>query len=163
MDCVRKPTDNFRTFVCPLLAPDNSWHKCHLYVEQNITARSRCLNWHLPYFQQQMPTSFGSRGFILSVKRCHQGHQKVRSLSVACRTHSGRVQTWKRHGIRCSHPAGRNTHIFLQRMFHMQFHPKSASCASCNITYQSKVRYAYCGSSFQHLVVGIRCSAGSDG
>ena len=24
------------------------------------------------------------------------------------------VQTWKRHGIRCSHPAGRNTHIFLQ-------------------------------------------------
>ena len=29
---------------------------------------------------------------------------------------------------KCSHPAGRNTH-FLQRMFHMQFHPKSASCA----------------------------------
>ena len=45
------------------------------------------------------------------------------------------VQTWKRHGIRCSHPAGRNTHIFLQRMFPMQFHPESASCASCNITY----------------------------
>ena len=37
------------------------------------------------------------------------------------------VQTWKRHGIRCSHPAGRNTHIFLQRMFQMQFHPKSVS------------------------------------
>ena len=77
-DCVRKPADNFRTFVCPL-------------------------------------------------------------LSVACRTHSGRVQTWKRHGIRCSHPAGRNTHIFLQRMFHMQFQPKSVSSASCNITYHSKL------------------------
>ena len=37
------------------------------------------------------------------------------------------VQTWKRRGIRCSHPAGRNTHIFLQRMFQMQFHPKSVS------------------------------------
>ena len=84
-DYVRKPTDNFRTFVCPLR------------------------------------------------------HQKVRSLSVACRTHSGRVQTWKRHGIRCSHPAGRNTHIFLQRMFHMQFQPKSVSSASCNITYHTKL------------------------
>ena len=49
------------------------------------------------------------------------------------------VQTWKRHGIRCSHPAGRNTHIFLQRMFHMQFQPKSVSSASCNITYHSKM------------------------
>ena len=48
------------------------------------------------------------------------------------------VQTWKRHGIRCSHPAGRNTHIFLQRMFPMQFHPESVSCASCNITYLVK-------------------------
>ena len=28
------------------------------------------------------------------------------------------VQTWKRHGIRCSHPAGRIARIFLQRMFH---------------------------------------------
>ena len=42
-----------------------------------------------------MATSFGSRGFILSVKRCHYGHQKVRSLSAACRTHSVSVQTWK--------------------------------------------------------------------
>ena len=29
----------------------NRWHKCHLYVEQNITARSRCLSYHLPFFQ----------------------------------------------------------------------------------------------------------------
>ena len=35
------------------------------------------------------------------------------------------VQTWKRHGIRCKHSAGRNTHIFLQRMFHLHFHLKS--------------------------------------
>ena len=46
------------------------------------------------------------------------------------------VQTWKRHGIRCSHPAGRNTHIFLQRMFQMQFHPKSVSGTFYNITYR---------------------------
>ena len=60
---------------------------------------------------------FGSRGFILSVKRCHQGHQKVRPLSPVCRTCTRRiVQTWKRHGIRCKHSAGRNAHIFLQRI-----------------------------------------------
>ena len=115
---VRIPEDNLQDFcVCPLLAPDNRWHKCHLYVEQNITARSRCLRRHLPYFQQQMPASFGSRGFILSVKMCHQGHQKVRPLSPVCRTCTRRIfQTWKRHGIRCKHSAGRNAHIFLQRI-----------------------------------------------
>ena len=60
---------------------------------------------------------FGSRGFILSVKRCHQGHQKVRPLSPVCRTCTRRiVQTWKRHGIRCKHSAGRNAHIFLHRI-----------------------------------------------
>ena len=26
------------------------------------------------------------------------------------------VQTWKRHGIRCKHSAGRNAHIFLKRI-----------------------------------------------
>ena len=107
----------FQDFCVSLAAPDNRWHKCHLYVEQNITARSRCLSRHLPYFQQQMPASFGSRGFILSVKRCHQGHQKVRPLSPVCRTCTRRIfQTWKRHGIRCKHSAGRNAHIFLQRI-----------------------------------------------
>ena len=35
------------------------------------------------------------------------------------------VQTWKRHGIRCRHSAGRNAHIFLQRIFHLHFHLKS--------------------------------------
>ena len=112
------PGRQFVGLLCvSLAAPDNRWHKCHLYVEQNITARSRCLSRHLPYFQQQMPASFGSRGFILSVKRCHQGHQKVRPLSPVCRTCTRRiVQTWKRHGIRCKHLAGRNAHIFLQRI-----------------------------------------------
>ena len=107
-----------RTFVCVPYGTS----------KQNITARSRCLSRHLPYFQQQMPASFGSRGFILSVKRCHQGHQKVRPLSPVCRTCTRRiVQTWKRHGIRCKHSAGRNAHIFLQRIFHLHFHMKSRS------------------------------------
>ena len=70
-----------------------------------------------------MPTSFGSRGFI---------------LSVTCRTHSGSVQTWKRHGIRCKHPEGRNAHIFLKRMFHLHFQLKSAWCASYNTPYRLK-------------------------
>ena len=35
------------------------------------------------------------------------------------------VQTWKRHGIRCKHSAGRNAHIFLKRIFHLHFHQKS--------------------------------------
>ena len=118
---VRIPEDNLQDFCVSLIGTS----------EQNITARSRCLSRHLPYFQQQMPTSFGSRGFILSVKRCHQGHQKVRPLSPVCRTCTRRiVQTWKRHGIRCKHSAGRNAHIFLQRIFHLHFHMKSRSCVS---------------------------------
>ena len=40
---------------------------------------------------------------------------------------AGHVQTWKRHGIRCKHSAGRNAHIFLQRIFHLHFHQKSKS------------------------------------
>ena len=40
----------------------------------------------------------------------------LHGLSLICRTHSGSVQTWKRHGIRCKHSAGRNTHIFLKRI-----------------------------------------------
>ena len=35
------------------------------------------------------------------------------------------VKTWKRHGIRCKNPAGRNAHIFLKRIFHLHFHQKS--------------------------------------
>ena len=81
------PGRQFVGLLCvSLAAPDNRWHKCHLYVEQNITARSRCLNWHLPYFQQQMPTSFGSRGLILSMREHSQCCQKVRPLSPVCRT-----------------------------------------------------------------------------
>ena len=56
------------------------------------------------------------------------GHQKVRPLSPVCRTCTRRiVQTWKRHGIRCKHSAGRNSHIFLKRIFHLHFHMKSPS------------------------------------
>ncbi|WP_462368409.1 hypothetical protein, partial [Roseburia hominis] len=45
------PGRQFVGLLCvSLAAPDNRWHKCHLYVEQNITARSRCLRRHLPYF-----------------------------------------------------------------------------------------------------------------
>ena len=35
------------------------------------------------------------------------------------------VQTWKRHGIRCKHSAGRNARIFFQRIFYLHFHMKS--------------------------------------
>ena len=48
------------------------------------------------------------------------GH--VRTPKTICRTFVCRtcprriVQTWKRHGIRCKHLAGRNAHIFLQRI-----------------------------------------------
>ena len=46
------PGRQFVGLLCvSLAAPDNRWHKCHLYVEQNITAQSRCLSRHLPYFQ----------------------------------------------------------------------------------------------------------------
>ena len=59
---------------------------------------------------------------------CPLRHQKVRPLSPVCRTCTRRiVQTWKRHGIRCKHSAGRNSHIFLKRIFHLHFHMKSRS------------------------------------
>ena len=92
--------------------------------EQNITARSRCLSRHLPYFQWQM-TASSARFYIV----CEEvPHQKVRPLSPVCRTCTRRiVQTWKRHGIRCKHSAGRNAHIFLQRIFQLHFHMKSRS------------------------------------
>ncbi len=64
-------------------------------------------------------------------------------MSVTCRTHSGSVQTWKRHGIRCKHPAGRNAHIFLKRMFHLHFQLKSAWCASYNIPYRFKANWLF--------------------
>ena len=48
------------------------------------------------------------------------------------------VQTWKRHGIRCKHSAGRNAHIFLKRMFHLHFHQKSKSMIFCHIPYRIK-------------------------
>ena len=58
----------------------------------------------------------------------HPGRQFVGLLSPVCRTCTRRiVQTWKRHGIRCKHSAGRNAHIFLQRIFHLHFHMKSPS------------------------------------
>ena len=50
------------------------------------------VNWHLPYFHSRCQRVSALRGFILSVKWVPLGHVKVRSLSVACRTHSGRVQ-----------------------------------------------------------------------
>ena len=75
-------------------------------------------------------------------------HQKVRPLSPVCRTCTRRiVQTWKRHGIRCKHSAGRNAHIFLKRIFHLHFHMKSPSMFLNHITYQHKAQYASCGSS----------------
>ena len=59
---------------------------------------------------------------------CPLRHQKVRPLSPVCRTCTRRiVQTWKRHGIRCRHSAGRNSHIFLKQIFHLHFHMKSRS------------------------------------
>ena len=36
------------------------------------------------------------------------------------------VKTWKRHGIRCKHPTGRNAHIFSTKIFHLHFQRKSA-------------------------------------
>ena len=48
-------------------------------------------------------------------------------------TFRGVFKTWKRHGIRCKNPAGRNAHIFLQRIFHLHFPQKSAGCTSYHI------------------------------
>ena len=91
-DCVRKPADNFRTFVC------------------------------VPYW-----------------------HQKVRSLSAACRTHSVSVQTWPRHGMGCQPRHGRNTRILLQRICRRLFILELfVLWYSCNITYHFKEIFAYC-------------------
>ena len=65
-----------------------------------------------------------------------------------CRTCTRRiVQTWKRHGIRCKHSAGRNAHIFLQRIFHLHFHLKSHEY-DLLIILLINIRYVYCDKFF---------------
>ena len=98
-DCVRKPADNFRLCVCPFMATS----------EQNITARSRCLNCHLPIFLIADGNEFRFARFYIVCEEVPLGHQKVRSLSAVCRTHSVSVQTWQRHGMGCQPRHGRNT------------------------------------------------------
>ena len=47
-----------------------------------------------------------------------------------------------RDRIRCKHSTGRNTHIFLKRIFHLHFHMKSSSVFLYNIAYHLKEIYA---------------------
>ena len=65
--------------MCPLWMPLN----------KNITARSRCLNWHLPCFNSRCQrVSVRARLYCLK-SGIVRDTRKSRSLSVACRTHSG--------------------------------------------------------------------------
>ena len=125
-DCVRKPTDNFRTFVCPL------WHQ---WTKHNRAKPMSELASALFLIADANEFRFARFNIV------YEGAQLVlpESPPIVSGVSDMRppgVQTWKRHGIRCSHPAGRNTHIFLQRMFQMQFHPKSVSGTFYNITYR---------------------------
>ena len=114
-----------RTFVCVPCGTRQQMHKCHLYVEQNITARSRCLRRICPIFNSRCRRVRFARFYIVC-EEVPLGTPEVRPLSPVCRTCTRRiVQTWKRHGIRCKHSAGRNAHIFLQRIFHLHFPQKS--------------------------------------
>ena len=122
----RIPEDNFRTFLCVPCGADNRWHKCHLYVEQNITARSRCLRRHLPIFNSRCRRVRFARFYIVC-EEVPLGTPESRPLSQ-CRTCTRRiVQTWKRHGIRLQTFSRKKFSHFLKRIFHLHFHMKSRS------------------------------------
>ena len=68
-----------------------------------------------------------SRGYVL-FRGANKGHtRRSYKLSPGCGHDPRSAPNLERHGIRCKHSAGRNAHIFLQRIFHLHFHMKSRS------------------------------------
>ena len=129
-DCGCKPADNFRTFVCVPYGCRRTKHNRAKPMSELLSALISIADSSEFRFARFNIVYEGAQLVLPESPPIVSGVSDMRPPGV---------QTWKRHGIRCSHPAGRNTHIFLQRMFHMQFQPKSVSSASCNITYHSKL------------------------
>ena len=89
-----------------LVAPDNRWHKCHLYVEQNITARTETRRYLLLKIRQMPTQTSASRGYVLfdikmafmpSVVWCRKGHTRILKLSAGCGHILRSVQSLERH------------------------------------------------------------------
>ena len=117
-DCVRKPADNFRTFVCVPYG--------HLWTKHN---RAKPMS-ELPsaIFLIADGNEFRFARFYIVCEEVPLGTPESPPIVSGVSDMPRRiVQTWKRHGIRCKHSAGRNAHIFLQRIFHLHFHMKSSS------------------------------------
>ena len=76
-------------------------------------------------------------------------------IVCACRTFPRWiVKTWKRHGIRCKYPSGRNALIFSQRIFHLHFQLKSVRCTSRILLIAKRTLPADCNNSPLMLAAG---------
>ena len=104
-------------FLVSLMAPLHRQYK---------TARTET-RWHLLLKIGQMPIqTSASRGYVLLSSAVRDTRESAHCLRFVGHI-PWIVKTWKRHGIRCKHSAGRNAHIFLKRIFHLHFHMKSPS------------------------------------
>ena len=115
-DCIRKPADNFRTFVCVPY-----WH---LWTKHN---RAKPMSESASaLFSIADVGEFRFARFYIVCEEVPLGTPESPPIVSGVSDMPRRiVQTWKRHGIRCEHSAGRNAYIFLQRIFHLHFHQKS--------------------------------------
>ena len=102
------------------LKPDVVFSKGGFVSVPVVLAASRC---HIPAIIHELDLTPGLANRIAIPKATKVLQIVFRDADMT----RGVLQTWKRHGIRCKHSAGRNSHIFLKRIFHLHFHMKSPS------------------------------------
>ena len=106
-DCVRKPADNFRTFVC--VPYGHLWTKHNRAKPMSESASA--------LFSIADAGEFRFARFYIVYEGVQLGRLESPPIVSGVSDMPRRiVQTWKRHGIRCKHFVGRNAHIFLQRI-----------------------------------------------
>ena len=132
-DCVRKPADNFRTFVCVPY-----WH---LWTKHN---RAKPM-FELPsaIFLIADGNEFRFARFYIVCEEVPLGTPESPLIVCGLSDTLRECPNVERHGMGCQPRHGRNTWILLQRICRRLF-ILELFCLwySCNITYQSKERYA---------------------
>ena len=108
-DCGCKPADNFRTFVCVPYGCRRTKHNRAKPMSELLSALISIADSSEFRFARFNIVYEGAQLVLPESPPIVSGVSDMRPPGV---------QTWKRHGIRCSHPAGKIARIFLQRMFH---------------------------------------------
>ena len=135
--------------MCPLWAPDNRWHKCHLYVEQNITARSRCLSRHRPIFNSRCRRVRFARFYIVCEEVPLGTPESPPIVSGVSDMHpSDCPNVEETRNLMQTFDRKKYSHFSLTNI-PSAFPHEIRKCVSYNITYHPKEVYAYCGSSFE--------------